>query len=292
MDVDTLLAAEHGVVNWPALRRAGMTLHRLRRALHCGELRRLRRSWYATPTADPTVAAAVAAGGVCTCVSALRLHGVWIPEGHRTVHKRIRPSGHNTLTPAQRAGFCRRYGRPLTEYGSLDDVPTALAHALRCLDPEDTVVVLDSIQHLELMHHDEIEVLLRTAPPAVSGLLDLCAPAEAGTETMARLRLRGLGLTVRSQVRIPGLGRVDLLIGERLILEVDGQEYHHTTEQFHRDRERDLTAYRLGYLPMRMAYRQVVHGWDAAVESVLTVVERGEHLIPPSVPPIGAPTVE
>lgn len=291
MDLDTLLAVHHGVANWPALHRAGLTLHQLRRALRDGNLRRLRRSWYATPTADPTVLAAVTAGGVCTCVSALKLHGVWIPEGHRKVHKRTRPSAHNSLTPQQRAGFCRRYGRPLIEYGAVDDVPTALAHAIRCLDTEDTVVILDSILNLGLLHHDEIELVLRSAPPAVAGRLDLCAPAEAGTETMARLRLRDRGLPVRSQVRIPGLGRVDLLIGERLILEVDGQEYHHTTEQFHKDRERDLTAYRLGYLPMRMAYRQVVHGWQDAVESVLAVVERGEHLTFPAAAPIDAPTV-
>lgn len=278
MDLDRLLIQGQGVASWAALQKAGMTRTDLRRAVASGELRLLRRSWYATDTAHPAVVDAVTGGGVCSCVTALKLHGVWIPELPLRVHKRARPAAHNRKA----RGFCRRYGRPLVEDGAVDDVPTALAHAARCLDEEGLVVVLDSIQHLGLMDRDQIEATLRTAPPPVQSLLDECATAEAGTESMARFRLRRRGLRVRTQVEIPGLGRVDLLVGNRLIIEVDGEEYHYSTEQFHTDRERDLEAYRLGYLPMRFAYRHVVHEWDEREKAVLAVVERGDHLPMPA----------
>lgn len=278
MDLDTLLRTGHGVASWGALQRAGVTRTELRHALADGALQRLRRGWYGTATADSDVVAAVTADGVCSCVSALRLHGVWIPEGPDKVHVRTRPSTHNRKHP----GFCRRYGRPLAEDGAVDDVSTALAHAVRCLDDEEIVVVMDSILNLRLLTTDQLTAALRLCPPNVQSLVDLCAPAEAGTETMVRLRLRGRDLQIRTQVEIPGIGRVDLLIGKRLIIEVDGRAYHHSTEQFHADRERDLAAHRLGYLPMRFAYRHVVHEWDERKAAVLAVIDRGDHLLLPS----------
>ncbi|WP_344785588.1 type IV toxin-antitoxin system AbiEi family antitoxin domain-containing protein [Gordonia caeni] len=274
MDVNSLLAAEHGVASWATLRKAGVTRTDLRHAVRDGGLRLLRRGWYATATADATVESAVKAGGVCSCVSALKLHGVWIPEGYGRTHLRARPEAHNQKMP----GLCLRHGRPLREGRAVDDVPTALTHAVRCLDPEGIVVVLDSIMNLGLMSRDALEWTLRTTPKSIQRLLDRCAAAESGTETMVRLRLRRHNLPIRTQVQIPGIGRVDLLVGKRLIIEVDGQEHHHSTEQFHNDRERDLEAFRLGYLPMRLAYRHVVHEWEVRKGAILAVVRRGEHL--------------
>lgn len=278
MRIEAPLEQGHGVASWAALQKAGATRTDLRRALSTADLRRLRPGWYATPTADPAVVEAVQRGGVCSCVSALRLHGVWIPEGHSRVHARTRPANHNRKV----RGFCRRFGRPLREGCAVDDVTTALAHAVRCLNREDTVVVLDSIMHKGLLSREEIEYLLRSTPERVQSLLDLCAMAEAGTESMARLRLTDRGYRVRPQVEVPGLGRIDLLLGNRLIIEVDGEEYHSSSEQFHSDRERDLEAYRLDFLPMRFAYRHVVHEWEERVQAVVAVVERGEHLPMPA----------
>lgn len=140
-----------------------MTRTELRRVIARGELTLVRRGWYRTETADASVASSVASGGVCTCVSALRLHGVWIPEGHHRVHTRARAHAHkpNVAGPSR---MCRRYGAPLREDASVDDVPTALAHAVRCLTGEDLIVVLDSIMNLRLMTREEIERLLRSAP--------------------------------------------------------------------------------------------------------------------------------
>lgn len=111
-----LLAHGRGVACWTQLEAAGVTRSQLRSAVSSGVLRRLRRGWYATTWADADVVTAVAAGGVLGCVSALRLHGVWVPPDRR-LHIRAGVSA----TRADTAGrLCRQYGRPEPEAGSID----------------------------------------------------------------------------------------------------------------------------------------------------------------------------
>jgi very-short-patch-repair endonuclease len=80
------------------------------------------------------------------------------------------------------------------------------------------------------------------------------------------------------QVGIPGVGRVDLLIGDRLVLEVDGRAFHSSTPDFARDRERDLTLAGLGFRVLRLSYGQVVADWPASEAAIRAVVDAGEHL--------------
>ena len=50
--------------------------------------------------------------------------------------------------------------------------------------------------------------------------------AESGSSRSSGLRLHRLGLALRTQVAVPGVGRVDFIVGDRLILEVDGRNGH------------------------------------------------------------------
>lgn len=246
---------------------ATMSQTELQRLVRTGALRRLRRGWYAADGAHPAVVSAVSAGGVLGCVSALALHGVWVPTTDR-VHVRAARSG---------GRFCRQHGRPEPERAAVDDLPTALRHAVRCLDDEGIVVVCDSLLHLKLLTHSELEFELRGATAHVRALLGRCDRAESGTETMVRLRLRRSGLRVTPQVWIDGLGRVDLLVGNRLILEIDGRQYHDGPDRFEADRQRDRRAIELGYVVIRVSYRQVIHDWPAVEAAIMQVVRRGDH---------------
>ena len=85
------------------------------------------------------------------------------------------------------------------------------------------------------------------------------------------------GYRFRTQVVIPG-GRVDFLFGDRLVVEVDGSEFHSGHDAFVADRERDAWHTAIGYGVVRFTYGQVVHRWEE-VESVLRLLHaRGEHL--------------
>jgi len=78
-------------------------------------------------------------------------------------------------------------------------------------------------------------------------------------------------------VVIPGVGRVDFLIGERLVVEADGYEWHASREAFERDRERDRELVRRGYVVVRASYRQVLDDLDAVILAILDVVRRRDH---------------
>jgi len=87
--------------------------------------------------------------------------------------------------------------------------------------------------------------------------------------TIIRLRLRARGIRLRSQVDIPGVGRVDFLVGDRLIIEADSVEHH--LPKYQSDRTRDRVATAMGYLMIRLTYEDVVYHWDTALADILAV---------------------
>ncbi len=87
-----------------------------------------------------------------------------------------------------------------------------------------------------------------------------------------------MNLTVRTQVHITGVGRVDLLIGDRLIVELDGREYHGLDDSRHRDLCRDANAAIWDYATLRFDYAMVMHDWDLVEAAIRAQVTAGRHL--------------
>jgi very-short-patch-repair endonuclease len=92
------------------------------------------------------------------------------------------------------------------------------------------------------------------------------------------LRLRAAGIRLRTQVVIPGVGRVDFLVGDRLIIEADSREHHLSAYQA--DRTRDRVAIGLGYLVIRLTYEDVVYRWDTVYRDIQSVIQRRAHRSP------------
>lgn len=88
--------------------------------------------------------------------------------------------------------------------------------------------------------------------------------------------LRGRGIRHRTQVWIDSVGRVDILVGDRLIIEIDGAGFH-TGVEFERDRRRDFEFVMRGYLVIRLSYQMVMSEWETVRGGVLELIERGEH---------------
>ncbi|WP_299573327.1 DUF559 domain-containing protein [uncultured Williamsia sp.] len=80
-----------------------------------------------------------------------------------------------------------------------------------------------------------------------------------------------------TQHRVPGVGRVDLLVGERLVIEVDSHAHHTGVERYEADRARDRRLVQLGYVVLRLSYHQVVHDWPETEKVVLDLIRRREH---------------
>jgi very-short-patch-repair endonuclease len=270
MELDRVLEQYGGIASLKLLGQLGLSDRKVADALKDGRLIRIRRGRYATPATHPDVAAAVRAGGRLTCVSALRLYGTWLlPEAQ--LHVRVARGVDAVRAPRIRVHWSdeRGWGHPL------DSPAVALATALRCAPQRQAVVAVDSVANKRLLTLAEIETAcaMTARGRAVFRLMD--AMSESGLESLARLALRRHRVRLRSQFFVEGVGRVDLLIGDRLVLELDGEAWH---GDFDRDRARDRALVVSGYLVLRVSYRQLMADWPGIEAQILELVRRDEHL--------------
>lgn len=84
------------------------------------------------------------------------------------------------------------------------------------------------------------------------------ARAESPLESLARLELVEGGLAVQPQVHIRGVGRVDMVVEGKLVVETDGREFHDTDDAFARDRKRDRALHGMGLVVLRFTRTDVV----------------------------------
>jgi very-short-patch-repair endonuclease len=162
-----------------------------------------------------------------------------------------------------------------------DPVPTALAVAAMCQSRLDAVVSLDSALNQGFVSLATLHAEFSSLSAGHRRYLDLVDPTSgSGLETKARLRLRSHRVGLRTQVRIEGVGLVDLLIGDRLVLEVDGYRWHSSRQSFNEDRRRDLELAHRGYRVVRLSYEQVTFDWAACERVLLDLVRRDVHRWP------------
>ncbi|MCR8670552.1 type IV toxin-antitoxin system AbiEi family antitoxin domain-containing protein [Agrococcus sp. HG114] len=290
-DAAELFRAFLGVLTTAQLLQAGVPRKALDAALAAGKVQRLRRGWIAWQP-DAAVAAAVRGGGCISCVSAMGHLGAWQPRGcaghvRRADGQRDKRARRSAATdagaaakharPRTSAKGCRPYGANPPVTAAIDDLETAFRCALRCADREQIVTIADSIVHRGLASLAELRRWAASAPRAVRRHLDLVEPlAESGTESMVRVRLLALGLSVRVQQWI-GRRRVDLMIGDRLIVECDSVAHHADLEAFQRDRRADRAHVAAGYLVIRLTWEQIHDEWPAIERDILAIVRRGDH---------------
>lgn len=266
-EIERILATNGGVVSAAQLRAAGWSHSQIKKQ---GWLS-VRRGWYASPSANPHVVRAVSAGGVLSCVSALRRGGVWVPDSglHIRYSERARQSH-----PGVRSCHPYRLDPPILS--AIDPIEIAVASAANCLDAEGVVIVLDSMLNKRMIEMADARSIVAASRFARLNLEERCDPkSESGTETMIRLRLRAAGINLQTQVAIPGVGRVDFLVGNRLIIEADSREHH--LSKYQSDRTRDRVATGLGFLVIRLTYEDVVHRWNVALADIRSVIRRRAH---------------
>lgn len=270
MDLARALTSSAGIADPTTLRRLGLSPRALAKALENSVLIRIRRGRYAIPGADPEVIRAVRAGGRVTCISALEMRGAWVLSDE-LLHVRVARGVERAGGPRIRIHWTdeRGWGHPI------DSPHLAFATALRCLPTREMVVVADSVANRRILTLDEMVQILSATPKGRKVLRLLDPQSESGLETLARLALRGRGISVRSQVKIGTVGRVDLVIGDRLVLELDGRAWH---ADFDRDRARDRALIALGYVVLRVSYSQLIDDWPLVEQQILALVRRREHL--------------
>ncbi|NMO04117.1 hypothetical protein HH308_23145 [Gordonia sp. TBRC 11910] len=255
------------------IRKFHSTYREIDAAADAGVIERLRHGWYATPGADPAVVAAVRTGGVASCVTALIRHGLWIAPGYDDeIH--VRKSKHGELDGIR---HCHMFGPVPATPDAVDAIPVALACAARCMTPEHWIAAVDSALNQGKVTMAELDDVWGITPAWVRNMLDRCdGRAQAGTESIVRVRLRALNFHVQVQPYIADVGRVDLLVG-RLIIECDSTQHHGSPTLRRNDYRRDRKAL-IGRWPViRVDYHDVLHNWPAILADIRAITGTDLH---------------
>ncbi|WP_460772247.1 DUF559 domain-containing protein [Microbacterium sp. GXF7504] len=276
-----MCTAADSIVTYTGLRASGMTRRQLSQHLEMGLIRRLYRGTYAWVTACDPVVEAAAHGGTLACVSAARHLGIWVLDEEPVLHVRVRGDGHFRHPVAEPGCRCIPHWDDLDGAFGLPSVPVVLRQILACLGLEQFFVALESARRQGLLsQRGMLWLRTHTSAAARDAIAFSRSDADSGLESLLRWRLRRHGLRVRTQLVMASVGRVDLLIGDRLLVETDGRENHDGLTLRHKDLARDANAAAWGYVTLRFDYALVVHDWDLVERAILGQVAAGHHLVP------------
>lgn len=254
---------------------AGLSRHALSAALAAGHVTSPFRGVYCLPRTDMGVVQAARFRARLSCVSAFASWDVPLLAADARLHVAADGGAARTIGGTHvRVHQAWRHGRDriAAAHGSrvgegVTVSPTqALAHAARCLSPHSHLVVADAMLNRGLMSQEDVATLPRSVASRRDWLLGhMDGRAESAGETIARIELVEAGLRCWPQARIESVGRVDLLVAGKVVIEVDGHSYHSDQRAFQSDRDRDRRLTEQGFRVLRFTHGQVVAG-GAVVE--------------------------
>ena len=273
-----------GVAPTFRLLRMGWTGRALTAAVHRGTIMRVRQGWYASACEPAVNLAAWRVGGRLTCVSGAAFFGL-STRATDLIHIAVSPTASRLRDPSDmrrrltsESGAVIHWRPARAGSAFVESSLTCLLDMCQCESPEFVVAAVDSALHAGLINRGAWLRDLAKLPLRLRlQLADVDGRSESIIESLSRFRCRAVGLRVRIQVALaPGL-RVDLLIGERLVVEVDGREHHSDPSAFERDRIRDARLTALGYRVLHFSYGQVMHNWPSVEAAILAAVDHGDH---------------
>ncbi|WP_345751611.1 hypothetical protein [Microbacterium rhizophilus] len=275
-------------VTYPELRRLGYTRQEVENALESGHLFRARRNVYLWRSATLDERRAARVGGRVDCTTVLRSRGIFVLDREDVrLHVQVSPSGSRlrSATDRKRRLRCAEDGVSIQVHWRGSDADgadvnapliEALAQAMRCQGPRAGLASIDSALHQGLIRQTDLSALFASLPPRfqrLRGLVD--GRAESGSETFARLIARATGRSVEVQKRIPGVGRVDLVVDGWIVIECDSREFHEGWEKQAADRLRDLELAALGYAVLRPTAHLLFTSPDILIKAIRGLLAAG-----------------
>ena len=274
-EVSRRCATLGGIARTAELAADGVSRHALAAAVQAGAIYRIREGVFAHPNVPAAARHAATHGGMLCCFSAAEAAGIWVVPYtgvHVAVPMRGRLHKHDGCTCVTH----RTSGAVVL--GGRSTVARALREILRCAGPEAFFVALESARKLRRVRDSDLAPLRSSIPLHHRWIIEFARDdADSGLESMLRFRLHAYGIELRSQVDVPGVGRVDFVLGDRLILEVDGKWNHESPPKRHKDYVRDAIAVGLGFDTLRFDYALVVHDWPTVLGAILGKLDAGLH---------------
>jgi very-short-patch-repair endonuclease len=272
-EIQDAVARGGGVVRVRALADAGWSRRAIDRALEAAAIIRVRSGWVRTPAADPLLSAAARHGVVLSCVTQARRLGLWVLKDEG-----VHVAAHSHAGRVGPVAAVVHWSRPLVPRhpdALVDPVDNVLGLVASCQPFETALAVWESALNKGLVDLHGLRRL--KLPPAGRRLAEEVTPfADSGLESFAIPRLRWLRLPMRRQVWIRDR-RVDLLIGDRLVLQIDGG--HHVGAQREADIAHDAQLMLLGYHVIRVGYGQMIDRWHEVQDAIMRAVAQGLHLM-------------
>lgn len=266
-----MVRALGGVARTSVLIDAGHSRNRIATAVQTGALVRVRRGWVAVPDADAELVAAARAGVVLSCVTQARRLGLWVLE-HAEYHVAAGEHAAGNKPVGIRVHWSRP---PIPRHPDalVDCAENVLALVAECLPYEQARAVWESAIRSAAVD-PRFMVSLPLGPAARRILQEASHYSDSGLETFVPIRLAWLRVRIIPQVWLEG-HRVDFLIGDRLVLQIDGG--HHVGRQRDSDIAHDARLMLAGYHVIRVSYAQVVEDWPAVQELIMRAVAQGLH---------------
>jgi very-short-patch-repair endonuclease len=281
--VRSVLAALGGIAPARDLVAAGIDPDRLRMAVEDRAILRFRKGWYAVFELAPDVIRASRVGGVLTCVSAARHHGLWVPDDDR-LHVAVARHSSRLRSPHDHHERLRLDGPEVVvhwvaertaPYELVASIEAAVACIVSCLGTDVGFAVLESARRRRRVGAREVKAIAARLPRAARAVLESAGSlSDTGSESLLALILTRAGIPFRQQVYIQGVGFVDFVIGDRLIVEADSKAHHSDPT---RDRRRDAAASERGYRTLRFMYSQIVYDSPAVLRAIRAAIARGDH---------------
>ncbi|MFB7250208.1 endonuclease domain-containing protein [Microbacterium sp. NPDC056234] len=276
LDPETLLITLGGIARGRTLQRHGVSRKALAAHADAGSIRRVRAGVFAANGTDEAIVRAAAHGGALTCEAALKLRGVWTLAEHPLPHVWMGTNGRRH--PHSGCNCVSHFFDGRTQFG-IATTETSLIHVFTCAGEEAFFASLESALRKNLLSRAARARIRDALPASARWLIALArADADSGLESLLRLRLRILGIRLDCQVVIDGVGKVDFVIGGRLIIEADGKENHDGEMKRHKDLVRDAAASARGYETLRFDYAQIVHDWPSVLPAILAALHRARAL--------------
>lgn len=271
--------AAHGFLTTAELRAQGHTVGSLRREIGAGRLERVIKGWYAVPGTDREAIRAMRLGGRLGCVSALRLAGAWCPpdQGMHIEFPSFASGRRLTIRGLPDEAVAHWHGKEEATGSAFPVVPieVAVARMLLCQPPHLAIAVLDSLLFRRRMTENRLRAVVAAGPQRMRFLGDHLEPrSEEGIESIVRFRLAMAGIRASVQVTLRTRDRLDLLIDDWLVLELDGRATHAQQKAFTADRVRSARLIRDGRVVLQFAYATILYDWDFVETTVIDVMAK------------------
>ena len=268
------LTGHGGIAHTSALRAAGFGTRSIATAVAEGAVARIRRSWIAAPDCSAGRRAAASVGGRLTCVSAAQERGLWTPRTDE--HHVWVPS---TASRLERGGLKVHCAPPPISLPRTDpdeSIINLLFHVARCLPRVDALAVWESALRTGAVDAAIVSSVRWGSARARAYATAAGHISDSGLETHFRELMASIGVAIRQQVWIDG-HPVDALIGDSLVVQIDGFAYHRSADR-RRDLRQDARLILRGYTVLRFDCVQVLFEPAYGIEAVRTAMAQHRHL--------------